>query len=97
MDQTKKLGLTVEQYLSSTGKTADSVRAEYKTLASKNLTLEFALEAISEKEQVVATDEEVTKIIQGAKTEEERKNMEAQRYYLTSLIRRQKTLDRLMA
>ncbi len=97
VDQTKKLGLTVEQYLSSTGKTADSVRAEYKTLASKNLTLEFALEAISEKEQVVATDEEVTKIIQGAKTEEERKNMEAQRYYLTSLIRRQKTLDKLMA
>ncbi len=97
VDQTKKLGLTVEQYLSSTGKTAESVRAEFKAIAVKNLTLEFALEAISEKEQVVASEEEVTKVIQGAKTEEERKNMESQRYYLTSLIRRQKTLDALMA
>lgn len=97
VDQTKKLGLTVEQYLSSTGKTAESVREEYKTMALKNLTLEFSLEAIAEKEQVVASDEEVNKVIAGAKTEEERKNLESQRYYLTSLIRRQKTLDTLMA
>lgn len=97
VDQTKKLGLTVEQYLSSTGKTAQSVRDEYKTMALKNLTLEFSLEAIAEKEQVVASDEEVNKVIAGAKTEEERKNLESQRYYLTSLIRRQKTLDTLMA
>ncbi len=97
VDQTKKLGLTVDQYLGSTGKTADSIREEYKSMAAKNLTLEFALEAISEKEQVVASEEEVTKVIRGAKTEEERKNLENQRYYLTSLIRRQKTLDTLMA
>jgi trigger factor len=97
VDQTKKLGLTVDQYLASTGKTADSIREEYKSMAAKNLTLEFALEAISEKEQVVASEEEVTKVIQGAKTDEERKNLENQRYYLTSLIRRQKTLDTLMA
>lgn len=97
VDQTKKLGLTVEQYLSSTGKTAQSVRDEYKAMALKNLTLEFSLEAIAEKEQVVASDEEVNKVIAGAKTEEERKNLESQRYYLTSLIRRQKTLDTLMA
>ena len=83
VDQTKKLGLTVEQYLSSTGKTADSIRAEYKASAAKNLTLEFALESIAEKEQVTVSEDEVTKLIATAKTEEERKALEGQRYYLT--------------
>ena len=86
---------TVEQYLSSTGKTADSVRAEYKTLASKT-SPGFALEAISEKEQVVATDEEVTKIIQGAKTGR------AEEYGGSTVLSDEpypsaKTLDKLMA
>lgn len=97
VDQTKKLGLTVEQYLTSTGKTVDIIRADYKDIARKNLTLEFALEVISEKESVTVSDDEVTKVIMGAKIEQERKNLESQRYYLTSLIRRQKTLDALMA
>lgn len=97
VDQTKKLGLTIEQYLSSTGKTADSVRAEYRTQAIKNLTLEFALEAIAEKEHVTVGDDEVAKLIATTKTDEEKKSLESQRYYLTSLLRRQKTVDLLMA
>lgn len=97
VDQTKKLGLTVEQYFSSTGKTIESVRAEYKAQAARNLTLEFALEAIADKEQVVVTDEEITKMLNTAKSPEERKALEEQRYYMTSLIRRQKTIDTLMS
>jgi len=97
VDQTKKLGLTVEQYLSSTGKTADSIRTEYRTQATKNLSLEFALEAIAEKESVAVGQDEVAKLIASAKTDEERKNLENQRYYLTSLLRRQKTVDLLMS
>jgi len=97
VDQTKKLGLTVEQYLASTGKTADSVKADYRTQAAKNLTLEFGLEAIADKENVTVSDDEVNKLLATAKSEEERKSLEGQRYYLTSLIRRQKTLDGLMA
>jgi len=97
VDQTKKLGLTVEQYLASSGKTADGVRTEYRTQAAKNLTLEFGLEAIADKENVTVNDEEVNKLLQTAKSDEERKALEGQKYYLASLIRRQKTLDGLMA
>lgn len=97
VDQTKKLGLTVEQYLSSTGKTADTIRAEYRSQAVNNLTLEFALEAIAEKEHISVEEEDVEKIIRTAKTDEERKSLEQQRYYLTSLLRRQKTVDLLMS
>ncbi|MBI5018657.1 hypothetical protein HZB58_00030 [Candidatus Gottesmanbacteria bacterium] len=97
VDQTKKLGLTVEQYLASTGKNAEGIRADYKAQAAKNLTLEFGLEAIADKENVTVSDEEVNKLLATAKSDEERKALEGQRYYLTSLIRRQKTLDGLMA
>lgn len=97
VDQTKKLGLTVEQYLASTGKTADGIRTEFRTQAAKNLTLEFGLEAIADKENVTVSDDEVTKLLQTAKSDEERKALEGQKYYLASLIRRQKTLDGLMA
>lgn len=97
VDQTKKLGLTVEQYLASTNKTADSVRAEYADMAQKNLSLEFALESIADAEHIEVTDAEIAKVLEGAKTPEERQNLENQRYYLSSLIRRQKTLDALAA
>jgi len=97
VDQTKNLGLTVEQYLSSTGKTADSIRADFRTQAVKNLTLEFALEAIADKEAVTVGDEEIEKLLATAKSPEERKSLEDQKYYLASLIRRQKTIEKLMA
>ena len=97
VDQTKKLGLTVEQYLASTSRTAESVRAEYAGIAKRNLSLEFALEAIADAEKIDVSNEEIDKVLSSAKTPEERKNLENQRYYLTSLIRRQKTLDRLVA
>lgn len=97
VDQTKRLGLTVEQYLASTGKTADALRSEYRTQAQRNLTVEFALEAIAEAERVTVEEAEVEKLIATAKTPQEKQAMEEQRYYLTSLLRRQKTIDRLMA
>lgn len=97
VDQTKRLGLTVEQYLASTGKSADALRNEYRGQAERNLTVEFALEAIAEAEKIAVDEAEVTKLIATAKTPEEKKAMEEQRYYLTSLLRRQKTIDTLMA
>ncbi len=96
VDQTKKLGLSVEQYLASTGKNAEGIRAEFKQQAAKNLTLEFGLEAIADKENITVTDEEVQKLLATAKSEEERAALADQKYYLTSLIRRQKTLDALI-
>lgn len=96
VDQTKKLGLTVEQYLASTNKTQESIRKEYEETAQRNLALEFLLEAIADAEKVSVSDEEIQKILANAKNDEERKNLQRQRYYLTSLIRRQKTVDLLM-
>jgi FKBP-type peptidyl-prolyl cis-trans isomerase (trigger factor) len=96
IDQTQKLGLTVEQYLVSQGKTSEGLRAEYQEQAKKNLALEFILEAIADQEKIEVTDEEIDKVIQGAKDEKEQEALRGQRYYLATILRRQKTLDKLV-
>jgi FKBP-type peptidyl-prolyl cis-trans isomerase (trigger factor) len=93
IDQTKKIGLTVEQYLSSTGRTAETLRTEYRNQATINLQLEFALEAVAEAEAVTVSDADLAKILEKAGTPEERNALEQQKYYLSSVIRRQKTLE----
>ncbi len=93
IDQTKKLGLTVEQYLASTGRTADGVRHEYEEQAKRTLTLEFALEEIADKEGILVSDDDIDAVIKTGKTDEEKEALKAQRYYLASVLRRQKTLD----
>lgn len=93
IDQTKKLGMTVDQYLASTGRTSETIRKEYEEQAKRTLTLEFALEKIAGEEKIEVTDEELNKAIAGAKTEEEKKALEKERYYLASLLRRQKTIQ----
>jgi len=95
VDQTKKLGLTVEQYLTSTGRTADGIRHEYEEQAKRTLTLEFALEDIADKEGILISDDEIDTVIKTAKSPEEKASLEKQRYYLATILRRQKTIDML--
>lgn len=93
VDQTKKLGLTVEQYLASTNRTAESVRLEYRENATRALTLEFTLEIVADKEHITVGDADLAHILATAKTDAEKKQFEDQKYYLVNMVRRQKTLD----
>lgn len=93
IDQTKKLGLTVEQYLASTNRSPESIKKEYEEQARRTLALEFALEEIADKEGILVSDDDIATMIKTAKTDEEKKSLEGQKYYLASLLRRQKTLD----
>lgn len=95
IDQTKKLGLTVEQYLASTNRTADGIRHEYEEQAKRTLTLEFGLEAIADREGIIISDDDINAVIKTAKSDDERKAMENQKYYLATILRRQKTIDML--
>jgi len=52
INQTNTLGLTIDQYLSSIGKTAETLRAEYKEKIVGQLKLQFALDEIAEKEKI---------------------------------------------
>ncbi|MFZ5845689.1 MAG: trigger factor [Patescibacteria group bacterium] len=97
IDQTRKLGISVEQYLASTGRTAESLRREYQEQAKRQLSLEFALETIADQESILVSDDDIDNLIKNAKTAAEREALTNQRYYLATLLRRQKTLDFLVS
>ena len=93
VDQTQKLGLTVEQYLMSKGKTSEQLRAEYATQASKNITVEFALSEIADKENITVAPKDLDDLIAKVQNPQERENLKKDSYYLAHLLRQQKTLD----
>lgn len=93
LDEIKKLGLTLDQYLASTNRTAATLRSEYEKKAENDLKLEFTLQKIAETEKITVEEKEIQEAIQKAKDEQEKKHLEANRYLLASIIRQQKTLD----
>lgn len=93
IDQTKKLGMTVEQYLMAKGKTSAQLRQEYQIQARKNLSLEFALNEIADQEKIQVNQKDIDDIIARVEKEEEREKLRKDSYYLAHLIRQQKTLD----
>ncbi len=95
IDQTQKLGLTIEQYLLAQGKTSESIRNEYREQAIKTLSLEFILEAIADQEKIEVTDQEIENLINQTKDDKEKEALKGQKYYLETILRQQKTLDKL--
>ncbi len=93
LDEIKRLGLNLDQYLSSTGKTAEQLRNEYETKATNDIKFEFALQKIADAENITVSDAELDKTIKEGKTEEERKNLEANKYLLATIVRQRKTLE----
>lgn len=93
LEDVKKLGLTLDQYLSSTGKNPESLRKEYGKKAENDIKLEFALLKIAEEEKITVEEKEIEEAIKASKNDGERKSLEASRYLLASILRQQKTLD----
>jgi len=93
LEDVKKLGLTLDQYLSSTGKNPQVLREEYSKKAENDIKLEFALLKVAEEEKISIEDKEIQEAINASKSEDERKNLETNRYLLASILRQQKTLD----
>lgn len=95
VDQTQKLGLTVEQYLMAKGKTTEQIRAEYAKQAADNLKIEFILAEIADKENITVSKEDIDGLISKVKDTQEQERLKKDSYYLAHLIRQQKTIDYL--
>ena len=96
LDDIKRLGLSLEQYLGTTKRTPDDLRKEYAGRAENDIKLEFVLQKIAEVEKITVSNDEVQEAIQKAKDPQEKQNLEANRYLLAGILRQQKTLDFLM-
>ena len=97
LDEVRKLGLTLDQYLASTGRNSEGLRQEYAQKAERDVKLEFVLQKIAEQEGIKVEEKEIDEAIAQAKDETERQNLAGNRYLLSSIIRQQKTLDFLRA
>lgn len=97
IDQTARLGLTVEQYLASSGKTQEKLKEEYLQQAQETLKLELLLSAIADKEKIEITDEEVEKMIEAIPEEETKKafTSQEQKTYIRQLLRKRRVIDNL--
>lgn len=96
LDQTQKLGLTVEQYLASTGKTIEGLRTELARQAREAIMLELALNKIADEEKIAVEDSEINQIIRASGTEEQAQNATPQqKAMITGVIKRRKALDKL--
>lgn len=93
LDEIKSLGLSLEQYLASTKRSVEDVRAEYRTRAEHDIKIEFVIQKIAEVEKIAVEEKEVEEAIQKAKDPAEQKNLEANKYLLAAILRQQKTLD----
>lgn len=93
LDEIKKLGLSLDQYLSSTGKTPEQLREEYVAKATMDMKLEFALQQIADTEKIVVDQKEIEEAIAKAKDPAEKTHLESNKYLLANIIRQQKTLD----
>lgn len=92
LEEIKKLGMNLDQYLSSTKKTAEDLRAESAVKANTDLKLEFILQKIAESEKITADEADIEKTIENANPAE-KESLRANKYLLASIIRQQKTLD----
>ena len=102
MDQLQKLGLTVEQYLASTGKNIEALRAEYTKQAEDSLKLVLLLNKVAEEEKVTVTEAEIEEITKAAdnttKTNGEQREVNPQqKAFIKSVLARRKALDSLVA
>lgn len=94
VEQTQKLGLTVEQYLSSSGKTAEGIRGEYRKLAQNQITLMLILSRIAEAEGIEIPDSEIER---AAGQQKEKAMSASQKEVIRAILRRRNALDKLVS
>jgi trigger factor len=97
VDDVRKIGLTVESYLKSKNLTIDQLKLRFRKEIEDTYKLEFTLMEIADKERISVEKEDIDKLLSGISNEKERKVAEQNAYYYASILRKQKTLDFLLA
>jgi len=97
VDDIQKLGLTVDSYLKSKNLTLDQLKETYKREIEDTYKLEFVLSEIADKEQIKVEKADLDKLFVNIKDDKERKLAEQNSYFYASVLRKQKTIDFLLA
>ena len=96
----EKLGLALESYLASIGKTVDGIRAEYEAQAKDAISLDLILSKIAETEGLKVGEAEVEAALNmsvastNAKVED-KEDLESRKRLIESILKRRQALDLL--
>ena len=95
INQTNSLGLTIDQYLTSIGKTAEQLRTEYNEKVSRNLRLQFILDRIAVEEKFEVSAKEIDDLVNATGDPKTKESLSSpvQKAYLKGLLARRKVLD----
>ena len=99
LSRIEKLGLNLEGYLSSVGKTPQGIRKEYEIQSKNTIHLELLLNAIAQEEKIEVKDSQVDEAIKAAAADpklEERLNTPEQKRIVKSVLSRRAALDSLI-
>lgn len=94
----EKLGLSLETYLGSVGKTPESLRQEYEKQAESTISLELILNKIAEKEGINISDKETDEALKTASTDPKlagKPISEEQKRIVRAVLARRTALDSL--
>lgn len=98
IDQTAKVGLTVEEYLKSQNKTIDQLKAEYRLEGERTLKIGIMLSELAALEGIKVGEADIDATISAAPDDESRQRLtepEA-RLYISTVLRNNKIVRRLM-
>lgn len=98
INQTSKVGLTVEEYLKSQNKTIDQLKAEYRLEGERTLKIGIMLSELAALEEIKVGDSEIEATINAAPDEAARSRLTGPeaRLYIGTVLRNNKTVRRLI-
>ena len=98
LERIEKLGLTLEGYLASVGKSSESLRQEYEKQAKDAISLTLILNKVAVEEKVNISEDEIDKVLRTSAKDEkdfEKLNTPEQRRLIEATLTRRWALDSL--
>lgn len=95
LDELKKLGLTLDQYLTSRNLESEKLREDYRAKAEQDLKLEFFLRKVGDEQKITVEKEDIEKALASIENPKEREEIMKNPYLVASIIRQQKTVTYL--
>ncbi len=98
IDQTSKMGVTVDEYVKAHNKTIEQIREEYKKASEQIIKADFIITEIAAIEGVTINDEDVEAMINMVPDEQSKKQLEnpEQKLYIKAILLKSKTLEKLL-
>ena len=96
LERLEKLGLSLDSYLASINKTAESLRSEYENQSRESISIELILNKIAEEEKINIDQKEIESALKASSADNGlHKELDSpdKRKLLESILRRRKALD----